>query len=84
MRGVLIAFDSQVGDTTASLVNELIDASECGIALEILTEMLAESRATVGAQIVSDVAELSNLMGLGSALRTTFDTTTMADRRTRR
>lgn len=47
-------------------MNELIDANECGIALEILTEMLAESRATVSAQIVSDIAELSNLMGLGS------------------
>jgi hypothetical protein len=66
VRGVLIAVVPQLSRETASLVDELIDANECGEALEILAEMLAESGAQVSDEIINDVAQLSSTMGLGT------------------
>lgn len=64
IRGLLIAVADQLPAVTVGLVDEMIDANECGVALEIVSEMLVESRAVISGQTLSDVAALVDEMGL--------------------
>ncbi len=42
-RGVLIAVASQLPAVTVGMVDEMVEANECGVALEIVIEVLVES-----------------------------------------
>jgi hypothetical protein len=64
VRGLLITLAPQLPALTVGLVDEMIDANECGIALEMMSEMLVESPGTVTAEIVSEVSYLVQEMGL--------------------
>jgi hypothetical protein len=63
-RGLLIAVAPQLPAVTVGLVGEMIDANECGVALEIMSEMLVESRAAVSAQELTMLSELVETMRL--------------------
>jgi hypothetical protein len=67
LRGLLILVADQLPESTVSLLNELIDANECGVAVEILSEALANKRATLAAESLRHVAELVAAMGLDQA-----------------
>lgn len=60
VRGVLIAVADQLPSMTAGLVDELLDANEQGVAVEMLSEMLVESSARIGPEVMAvfeDVVE---------------------------
>ena len=65
-RGLLIELASQLPSVTVGLVEEMIDANECGVALEIMSEMLVESRAVVSPDQLAMVSELVRIMRLDS------------------
>jgi hypothetical protein len=64
VRGLLIAVAPQLPAVTAGIVDEMIDANECGVALEIMSEMLVESGAAISAETLSNVSSLVDEMGL--------------------
>jgi hypothetical protein len=64
LRGVLIAVAEQLPSVTVGLVNEMIDANECGVALETISEMLVESGARIDVGELLDVERLAHDMGL--------------------
>src|SRR5687768_5180583 len=51
VRGLLITVADQLPVATAGIVDELIDADEQGIAVEMLSEMLVESNAPISPDI---------------------------------
>ncbi len=65
VRGLLIAVAPQLPAVTVGIVDEMIDANECGVALEIMSEMLVESGAVISEQSLSDVSSLVEEMGFG-------------------
>jgi hypothetical protein len=67
VRGLLISVADQLPPVTARLVAEMIDANECGVALETMSEMLVESGAVLSGDIVAIVDGLVQTMGLDSA-----------------
>lgn len=67
LRALLITVGDQLSKITVELISELVDANECGVALEMMSEMLVETGAAVEAGTVVAVADLAGLMGLGSA-----------------
>ena len=64
VRGILIAVASQLPVFTVGLVDGMIDANECGVALEIMSEILVESGAVISAETLLDVSSLVGEMGL--------------------
>lgn len=64
VRGLLITVAPQLLAVTVGIVDEMIDANECGVALEIMSEMLVESGAVISAETLSDVSSLVEEMGL--------------------
>jgi len=64
VRGVLILTAEFLPTPKVTLIDELIDANESGIALEMLSEMLVTASATVGPQVVKDIERLVRDMKL--------------------
>jgi hypothetical protein len=64
IRGVLIAMGSNLPTPTGNFVVELLDANECGEALEVLTEVLAESGVPVADSVIQDITDLFKAMDL--------------------
>jgi hypothetical protein len=64
LRALLISIADQLSPQTIRLADEMIDAAECGIALDMLSEMLVESGARIDKQILADIAGLVDTMGL--------------------
>lgn len=58
VRGVLIDVADKLDTTTAGLVDELIEANESGVALEILCEVLLERRTTISLATFASVEHL--------------------------
>jgi hypothetical protein len=63
-RGLLITLAPQLPAVTVGIVDEMIDANECGVALEIMSEMLVESGGRISEVTLSEVASLVDEMGL--------------------
>jgi hypothetical protein len=63
-RGLLIAVAPKLSSVTVGLVDEMIDANECGVALEIMSEMLVESRAAISSEDLAMMNELVRTMRL--------------------
>lgn len=57
-RGLLIALAPQLPAITAGLVDGMIDANECGVAVEIMSEMLVEAGGVISEETLSEVAFL--------------------------
>ncbi len=64
VRGVLIATAEFLPAKEVGLVDELIDANESGVALEMLTQMLVDARVSVDAQVIEQIDRLVRDMGL--------------------
>lgn len=64
IRGLLISVSDQLPPVTVQLVGEMIDANECGVALETISEMLVESRAEISPDVFAGVRQLAETMGL--------------------
>jgi hypothetical protein len=64
VRGLLIELADQLPPVTVGRVEEMIDANEGDVALDMLSEMLVESGARLGEQTLADVASLVAAMGL--------------------
>jgi hypothetical protein len=64
VRGLLIAVAPQLPAMTVGIVSEMIDANESGLALETLSEMLAESDAVISADTLASISSLVDMMGL--------------------
>ena|ERR1022692_178433 len=63
-RGLLVAVSPQLPSVTIGLVDEMIDANECGVALEIMSEMLVESRGVISSQELAMISDLVETMRL--------------------
>lgn len=63
-RGLLITLAPQLPAVTVGIVDEMINANECGVALEIMSEMLVESGAIISQEAFSDFAALADEMKL--------------------
>lgn len=64
LRGLLFVLADRLPSITVGLVAELIDANECGVALEIIIEMLVESGALIDTAELRIVERLADEMGL--------------------
>ncbi len=64
VRGVVISVADQLPPVTVRLATEMIDANECGVALETVSEMLVESGAVLSDEIVGMVEGLVQAMAL--------------------
>jgi hypothetical protein len=62
IRGVLIAVESQLSRTVPNSVDELIDANECGEALELLTYDLAQSGQAIDPVLIDHIVQLYQTM----------------------
>lgn len=63
-RGLLITLAPQLPAVTVGIVDEMIDANECGVAMEIMSEMLVESGAVISEETFSDFTSLADEMSL--------------------
>lgn len=64
LRGLLIEVAKELPSVTVGLVDELIDANECGVALEMISDMLVESDGRIDVLVLTDVERLVEDMGL--------------------
>lgn len=64
-RGLLLAVADRVPELTAGLAGELIDANECGIAIEMIADVLDETGASLGDDESDWLHSLHFDMGLG-------------------
>ena len=64
LRGALILVSANLPADVVALVEELIDANECGEALVFLCEALTEAGAHVDQLLVNDLAGLARTMRL--------------------
>ena len=69
LRGLLIEFQNRFAREQGSMLDELIDANECGIALEMMTEILAEADASIPKDQINQIAQLAEEMKLPTVLK---------------
>jgi hypothetical protein len=68
LRALLVVTGAWISSEQLSLFNELVDANECGVALDMLSEVLASSNARIDNTVLQDVRSLSDQMGLGPVI----------------
>jgi hypothetical protein len=64
VRGLLILVADQLPERTASLVEELIDHNESGVALEIMSDILVESGGALSAEAFEIAVSAAETMRL--------------------
>jgi hypothetical protein len=64
VRAILIITGASISPEQLGLFNDLVDANEYGIALDMLTEALASSGAKIDAAVFRDIQSLSEQMKL--------------------
>jgi hypothetical protein len=62
LRAVLAGVADLLPVTTAAFVGDLLDHNELGLALEVMVDVLVESRATVRKDLVADLSDLARTM----------------------
>jgi len=65
LRGLVILLDEQLTSDQARFADELVDASEFGIALEMLADWLSEDATPIPDDVRRDFERLSSQMGNG-------------------
>lgn len=68
LRAILIAVGSSIAPEQLSLFNELVDANEPGVALDMLTEALADSDAEISQTDFEDIKSAAERMKLDSGI----------------
>jgi hypothetical protein len=66
VRAVLISVGSSISPEQLSLFNELVDANEPGVAIDMLTEALAGSHAEISQTEFEDIKSLAEMMRIDS------------------
>jgi hypothetical protein len=66
MHRLVDAVRGEVPAETCSLVDEMVEANESPIALDTLSEVLAERSAVVAPEVISEFGALAAQLGLGS------------------
>jgi hypothetical protein len=66
MHAVVDAVRPDIPSTTADLADEMIEANESQIALEMLSEVLVERKASVTREVVSEFRSLAAELGLSA------------------
>jgi hypothetical protein len=69
LRALLIATGSWISPEQLSLFNELVDANEPGVALDMLTKALAASDARIDQTLFRDMQSLAEQMNLDLRVR---------------
>jgi len=69
LRGLLIELGRHFARDQAALISELIDANECGVALEMMSQILDEGKAPVPKEQVTEIARLGEQMDLPDVVR---------------
>ena len=64
VRGLLIIVAYQLPSRTVEIIDELIEHSESGVAVQILSEMLVESSARISPEYLNLVSQLVARMNL--------------------
>lgn len=64
LRGLLIDLEGHFTRDQAALLGELIDANECGVALEMLSEILREVGASLRIEQINEIVRLAEQMDL--------------------
>ncbi len=68
VRAILINVGSSISPEELSLFNELVDANEPGVVVDMLTEALADSNAEVSQADFEDIKTVAEMMKLDSAI----------------
>jgi hypothetical protein len=68
LRALLIQTGFWISPEELTLFNELVDANECGVALDMLTEALVSSEARIDEAVFKDVQSLAEQMNLEAAV----------------
>ena len=68
LRELLIVTGVWISSEQLSLLNELVDANECGVALDMLSEALVSSNVRIDDAVIHNVRSLSDQVGLGPAV----------------
>lgn len=66
VRGILIMVGEFTSAEQLALFNDLVDANEYGVALDMLTEALASSGSKIDTAVFRDIQSLSEQMKLGA------------------
>lgn len=64
LQGLLITVEQWLAAEHATLISELIDANETGLALEMISDLLLAAEAPIDRLILDDVVRLASAMGL--------------------
>lgn len=64
LRWLLARTEASLPQVTVAFVSEFIDANECGLALETISEILVESAVEIDRSILEVINELTQEMGL--------------------
>lgn len=64
IRSLLNRVEDQLPRHTTELIFEFVDANECGLALETLSEMLRGSKAKTDSDVAREVRDLAATIGL--------------------
>lgn len=68
VRAILISVGSSISPEELSLFNELVDANEPGVVVDMLTEALADSNAEVSQADFEDIKTVAEIMKLDPAI----------------
>jgi hypothetical protein len=68
LRGLLTALQDRLSDEDVRIVDELVDANECGLALETISDALAEDTVRLDRSAVDEISSLADTMGLPTEL----------------
>lgn len=69
LRGLLTTLEDRLSSDQASLLTELIDANECGVALEMMTEILVEAADPVPDTELVEIKRLGDEMEMPAVVK---------------
>ncbi len=70
LRGLLIALEGRLTRDQAALLNELVDANESGVALEMMIDILSQQGEPIARQLLEQMVRLAERMGLSTTITT--------------
>jgi hypothetical protein len=70
LRGLLIGLQDRFTHDQAAILDELINANEYGVALEMMTGILVEVDASIPNEQIEEIVRLAEQMSLSNVVRT--------------
>jgi hypothetical protein len=68
LRELIARVADQLAPATVELANEMVDANEAPIALDMISEMLVEAQASIAEEVFDDIEDLATGLGLDAAV----------------